>query len=304
MSRGSGRLDMAEAIVDRRNPLTARTIVNRVWGWVTNASIVSTPSDFGVRCPPPLQQDVLDQLAIDFVEDGWSIKRLVKRIVMTSVYRQSSSENPSAAAIDPLNDYWWRANRRRMDFESLRDAMLATTGQIDLQVGGDSVRILQPPYPPRRTLYAYIDRLDLPGVFRAFDFANPDTHVPQRSTTTVPQQGLFLLNNEFIFNIAKRYAETLSSQFVVEDNDSLAKQVIRSLYLREPATREVELASLFLQNAEVGLPEQEDSTWQYGVGSWDGDPRKLTSFTPCHIFQRINGKADQRYPILTSVGAL
>lgn len=294
LSQGSGRINLAEAIVDPNNPLTARTIVNRVWGWVTNSYMVSTPSDFGVRCPAPLQQDVLDQLACDFMQDGWSIKRLVQRIVMTSTYRMSSSYDEASAAIDPTNDYWWQANRRRIDFESLRDAMLATTNRLDPQVGGDSVKVFQAPYSGRRTIYALIDRLDLPGVFRAFDFANPDTHVPIRSQTTVPQQGLFLLNNEFVFDTADQYAVKLASQS--NDQEAMIETLFNSMYQRDPSDQEMALCREFLAHNQTTLPATPESTWSYGYAPWDGEPRTLGAFTAFPHFSEGQWKGGATLP--------
>ncbi len=297
LNQGSGRLDLAEAIVDPLNPLTARTIVNRMWTWLTNTPIVSTPSDFGVRCPPPLHQDVLDRLACDFQNEGWSIKSLARRIVLTSTYRLSSQDNNEKYSIDPTNDYWWRANRRRSDFESLRDAMLTTTQHQDLSIGGDSVRIFNKPYPGRRTIYAYIDRLDLPGVFRSFDFANPDQHVPQRSLTTVPQQGLFLLNNEFVIYLADSYARSLESRFSGEtQQDAMLASLYQDVLLRKPTEEELRLMKAYLQQAEVQFPEKERSQWSYGYGAWDGEPRTLTSFVNLPVFSEERWMGGSKLP--------
>ena len=140
-------------------------------------------------------------------EDGWSLKRLIRRIVLADIYQQSSRHRVDAAEIDPANDLYWRANRKRLDFEAMRDAVLAVSGQLDLTVGGPSVRIEATPFPGRRTLYAFIDRQNLPAMFRTFDFASPDTHSPQRPHTVVPQQALFLLNSPFALVAAEQLAD-------------------------------------------------------------------------------------------------
>ncbi len=194
-TQGSGRDQVAARITSPDNPLTARVMVNRVWMRLMGASLVDSPSDFGVRCPPPRLQAVLDDLAVEFMQSGWSIKQLVRRIATSSAYRQSSLARDEAAAIDTENALYWRMNRKRMDFESLRDGVLAAAGQLDSRIGGESEKIHQPPYSHRRTVYAHIDRQNLPGVFRNFDVASPDAHSPQRLPTTVPQQGLYLLNS-------------------------------------------------------------------------------------------------------------
>ncbi len=203
MATGSGRFEMAESIVDPANPLTARVYVNRIWGWIMGVPLVDTPSDFGLRCEPPVQQDVLTTLATDFMTQGSSTKKLIRRIVCSSTYRQTSSVRADMAKVDPENRLWWRAQRKRMDFESFRDAMLVATNTLDKTLLGPSLQVFKPPFPKRRTVYAYIDRQNLPQIFRSFDFASPDTHVPQRSLTTVPQQGLVLLNSDIIADIVQ-----------------------------------------------------------------------------------------------------
>ncbi len=192
METGSGRLDLAQAIIDKKNPLTARVLVNRIWGWYLGTPLVDTPSDFGIRCPAPPQRELLDRLSGDFVADNFSVKRLVKRVVLSDAYRRSSGHKAESFAVDPENLLWWRSNRKRLDFESLRDAVLVACQLIDPAIGGPSIKLIDPPFSNRRTLYAYIDRQNLPGVFRSFDFASPDAHVSNRLSTTVPQQGLFI----------------------------------------------------------------------------------------------------------------
>src|SRR5205085_6631679 len=138
-TQGSGRLELAEAIASKENPLTARVIVNRVWHWHFSAGLVRTPSDFGNRCERPTHPELLDYLAARFVEEGWSIKKLHRLIILSSTYQQSSADNPKAEKIDPANQLLWRMNRHRLDFESMRDTFLALSGKIDLSIGGRPV---------------------------------------------------------------------------------------------------------------------------------------------------------------------
>ena len=196
-TRGSGRLDLAEAIASPANPLTARVFVNRVWGWHFGAALVRTPSDFGVRTEPPVQRDLLDWLAASFAEGGWSVKALHRAIVLSATYRQSSDERPAAAAIDPENHLVHRFTRRRLEFEALRDTLLAVSGALDPKLGGLPDDLTKAPFSARRTLYGFIDRQNLPGMFRTFDFPSPDTSSAQRFATTVPQQALFMMNSPF-----------------------------------------------------------------------------------------------------------
>src|SRR6185369_12531298 len=147
---GSGRLELARAIADPNNPLTARVLVNRVWLYHFGQGLVATPSDFGVRTEPPTHPALLDYLATRFVEEGWSIKSLHAMILLSNTYRQASTDRPEAMAADPENKLIWKCNRQRLDLESLRDSMLATAGQLDLKVGGPSIDLLKEPFVARR----------------------------------------------------------------------------------------------------------------------------------------------------------
>ena len=171
---------MAEAIASRNNPLTARVWVNRVWGHLFGSGIVDTPSDFGVRGTPPTHPELLDSLACELMDDGWSTKRLIRRLVLSDTYRQSSQSRAECVAVDPENKLFWRANRRRLDLESLRDSLIAAAGRLDEKMGGPSVSLTDAPFSTRRSVYGFIERQNLPAFFRTFDFANPNTHTPER----------------------------------------------------------------------------------------------------------------------------
>ncbi len=266
LNDGSGRIDLANAIVDPSNPLTARVYVNRVWAWLFGSPLVDTPSDFGLRSDPPIQIEVLDRLAIEFVQDGWSTKRLVARLVKSSTYRQSSQYREEVALLDPENRLWWRTIRRRMDMESYRDALLNQSGRIDLAIGGASEKIHEPPYSNRRTLYAYIDRQNLPEFFRSFDFATPDSHVPRRAVTTVPQQGLFALNNDWIQQLASSLAGRLDSVGTELDPSLQQSTRIDKLFqwvlAREATAEERAMAAQFLDEVRV------DTTDTNSMSGW------------------------------------
>ncbi|XZE34019.1 PSD1 and planctomycete cytochrome C domain-containing protein [Pirellulaceae bacterium SH501] len=238
METGSGRLDLAHAITDPKNPLTPRVITNRVWGWVMGAPLVDTPSDFGLRSEAPVQLELLNFLSAEFMADGQSIKRLVKRIVLSDAYRRSSVHDPEKHLQDPENRYWWRGVRKRLDFESLRDAILVGTQQIDTRIGGKSVKMINRPFSRRRTVYAYIDRQNLEGLFRAFDFASPDSHVPLRFATTVPQQALFMMNSEMVDHYSVLFAEKLCLLDEGRDPIWAIDQMFQSILKRSPTERE------------------------------------------------------------------
>jgi hypothetical protein len=202
-AHGSGRLDLAEAIADPKNPLTGRVIVNRVWMHHFGEPLVSTPSDFGTRSTPPTHPELLDDLAARFIEGGWSIKNLHRMIVLSSAYRQASADRPECRKVDPENRLLWRANRRRLDFEAMRDTLLAVSGRLDPAMLGRPVDVAGDPMNGRRTVYGLVDRQSLPAVFRAFDFANPDSSAERRSLTTVPQQALFSMNAPLVIEQAR-----------------------------------------------------------------------------------------------------
>ncbi len=288
LSTGSGRLELADSIVSRDNPLTARVYVNRIWAWIFGATIVDTPSDFGLRCEAPLQQQVLDDLASNFVEDGWSTKDLIRRIVRSATYRQSSVANANSMQIDPENRYFWRANRKRTDFESYRDAMLKVAGTLDPAIGGKSEVIHAMPFSKRRTVYAYIDRQNLPQLFRTFDCASPDAHVPQRSQTTVPQQGLVLLNSDMMRTFVQPLAEQAlrigkeqaSGGDTAKGITASTQWLYRQILSREPSKQELELMSMFIEKSDTSLPATPQNCWTYGYGSVNIKLGRLANFQP------------------------
>jgi len=283
---GSGRRDLADQITHPENPLTARVLVNRLWMHLMGSSLVESPSDLGTRCPPPLHQDLLDQMAVDFQHDQWSIKRLIRRIVLSRAYQQQSVARGEAVneamKSDPNNTLYWRMNRRRRDIESLRDGLLAASGQLDLQLLGPSVKVDRSPFPKRRTVYAYIDRQDLVGFLRNFDMASPDAHSPSRAYTSVPQQGLYLLNSDFVAEQAAalgRQAATISD----ENNQQIALNWLFQKILGRVATQpEAKLVNGFL-TTETSI-DRVAQRWIAGFGTLNLDDGSLTSFEPLPKF--------------------
>lgn len=252
--KGSGRLELAQAITDRSNPLTARVLVNRVWLNHFGAGLVRTPSDFGLRSDPPSHPELLDALAHSFMEQGWSIKNLHRQIVLSSTYQQASADRPDCQAVDPENRLLWKFNRQRLDLEALRDALLATSGRLDAKVGGPSINMLAVPAVPRRTVYASIDRLALPSLFRTFDFPSPDTTTPQRDNTTVAPQALFLMNHPF----ALESAQFLNARREVTAAADFASRVARLYELvlaRVPSEAERKAAEEFFTGPGQQLQE-------------------------------------------------
>jgi hypothetical protein len=240
--KGSGRLELAQAIASKSNPLTARVMVNRIWLEHFGFGLVRTPSDFGTRGIAPTHPELLDYLAIRFVEDGWSIKKMHRLIMLSAVYQQSSEDRPSGRAIDMENTLLWRMNRRRLDFEGTRDSLLFASGQLDMTIGGRAVDL---PASNRRTLYGFIDRQNLPALWRAFDFASPDTHSPQRYVTTVPQQALYLMNSPFAMEQARHL---MMRKEIAEAGEAEKKvgAIYRVLYSREASAEEIAMGVEFV----------------------------------------------------------
>jgi mono/diheme cytochrome c family protein len=275
--KGSGRLEMAEAIASRDNPLTARVLVNRVWLNHFGSGLVRTPSDFGVRSDPPTHPELLDYLAACFMDNGWSMKKLHKLILLSSTYQQASDDNDEYSRKDPNNDLLWRMNRRRLEFEPFRDTLLATSGKLDLKQGGQPVEITSRPFNTRRTVYAFIERQNLPGVFRTFDFASPDTTSPQRFNTTVPQQALFMINSPFLSEQAASLVKR--PEIARAEGDAKIARMYELAFQRSPTADEVSMARSFIEEqAKVPPPEQPVPVWQYGYGEVELGKFQLKKF--------------------------
>ena len=273
--QGSGRKELAEAIASPTNPLTARVFVNRVWDHLFGIGLVRTPSDFGTRADPPVHPEVLDYLAVKFVEEGWSLKQLIKRIVMSAAYRQSSTPRIPTPDFDPDNSLVWKKSRKRLDFEALRDALLMASGALDSQIGGGSVKVAEAPFPRRRTLYAFIDRQNLPGLMRTFDFANPDTHAPRRFETTVPQQALYLMNGPFLFEQAERLAAKAGEGS--EAPEVRVRRMFQFAYGRSPSDDELALSLEFIAKGNEAPPPR---GWVNGYGEYDASSQRIRNFQP------------------------
>ena len=309
-TNASGRLQLAQAIVSRDNPLTARVFVNRVWQNHFGKPFVASPSDFGLLAEKPVQLDLLNYLAARFMDDGWSVKKLHKLILLSNTYQQSSADSAAYDKIDPENKLFWRMNRRRLDFEALRDSMLAISGKLDASVGGQPVDITKPKPMGRRTVYSYVDRQELPNLFRVFDFANPDTSSPQRFQTIVAPQALYMLNSDFVVERTKGIAERANA--VTPDPKAKPAKVeeakVRRLYevtlQREPSKSETKAAVEFLRTYpgnNVVVPEV--VAWRYGYGTFDEASGKVTEF---NAFTNFNGKVWQstQKPAVPGIGAL
>jgi hypothetical protein len=246
---GSGRRELAEAIASRENPLTVRVLVNRVWRHHFGTGIVATPSDFGSRSSPPTHPELLDYLSATFMDRGWSLKDLHRRITLSAVYRQASLDRPECRTVDPENSLLWRANRRRLEFEAMRDGMLSLAGRLDRTMGGRPVNIeSRRHFTGRRSVYALIDRNNFSGLLRTFDLPTPDSSAPERPNTTVPQQALYALNSRFVQRMSSAAAER------IRDTDPL-RDAFRLVLARDPTPEERQLLAEYLDERPESLPE-------------------------------------------------
>ncbi len=259
---GSGRLELAQAIASPDNPLTARVMVNRIWHHHFGFGLVATPSDFGVRGDLPTHPELLDFLARRFVESGWSVKAMHRLIMLSSTYQQKSDSRDDAFAADPRNQLLWKQNRQRLDYEALRDGVLATSGKLDTRMGGRPVELFEAKsFSTRRTVYGYVDRYDLDGTFRTFDFPSPDISNPMRSITTVPQQALFLMNSPFLLDQAKGLASR-SDLPPIGEPEARINQLYLSLFGRAAEPREIDAARHFLEARAREEPGKGPTPWE------------------------------------------
>ena len=297
-THGSGRLELAQAIASPANPLTARVMVNRIWLGHFGKGIVRTPSDFGVRGEAPTNQKLLDWLASEFTADvahgscgpAWSIKKMHRLIMQSAAYRQSADGDPLTVKTDPDNRLFGRMNRRRLDFEQMRDAILSVTGRLDLNLYGQPSESSET--SRRRSIYTFLDRQSMPGLMRAFDFPDANQHSAQRSNTTVPQQNLFLLNSPFMQLSAHALA---SRTAVMEAGDARAKsaEMLALVYGRQPEAEEVKLAESFVNRmfkSPPAPPVQPGAHWSCGWGGYDPATGSLKAF---HVLPRFTGSAWQ-----------
>ncbi|MCZ2343477.1 MAG: PSD1 and planctomycete cytochrome C domain-containing protein [Bacteroidales bacterium] len=238
------RLDLANAIADPQNPLTARVIVNRVWAWHFGRGLVNTPSNFGSLGDRPSHPELLDDLTTRFVAHGWSLKWLHREILSSAAYQRASTADPRNEATDPENIYLWRSNRRSLDVEAWRDNLLAVAGTLDPTIGGPTFNLADPTIH-RRTVYAKISRHDLNGLLRLFDFPDANVTSDRRTQTTVPQQQLFALNSEFMIGQARAFAERVQQAGSTEQER--ITQAYRLAFGRKPDANELRLGMAFLQ---------------------------------------------------------
>ncbi len=251
---GSGRKELAAAIASRSNPLTARVMVNRLWGCFFGLPLVTTPSNFGHSGQPPSCPELLDDLAVRFVDNGWSIKTAVREMVLSSTYRQSARADDNRVR-DPNSELLARMNRRRLSVEQWRDAVLFVCGELQ-PIGGKSLEV-DDPKNFHRTVYSRVSRLKLNDVLMQFDYPDANVHAEKRAATTTPMQKLFLLNSPFMVERAKALAARLTADRK-QSNKSRVEQAYRLLFSRDPEYVETKMALEFLRKPATA----EMSRWE------------------------------------------
>ncbi len=253
------RRELADAIASPKNPLTARVIVNRVWHYHFGRGIVGTPSNFGQLGDRPTHPELLDTLAVRFMENGWSLRWLHREIMLSRAYQLSSANVPANAENDPENLYLWRHTPGRLDFEAWRDSWLAVSGRLDRKLGGPSLD-LNKTDNMRRTLYARISRVEPNALMTLFDFPDANVSSARRTVTTVPQQQLFVLNSEFTIQTAKAFAKRLEKAAASEEGR--IDLAFRLAYGRDPSAVEKRASAEFLREAGTPRPTDRLNAWE------------------------------------------
>jgi len=252
--QGSGRAELAQLISGGSNPLTARVMVNRVWDMLFGKPLVRTSSNFGATGDKPTHPELLDDLAVRFVQNGWSVKQLVRQLVLSSTYRQSSQGSESNAQLDEANTHFWRMERKRLGIESYRDAVLAVSGDLSCE-GGSSLEIDAATHH-KRTLYSKVSRRELNKTLMLFDYPDANVHAASRSESTTPTQKLYVMNSPFMIEQSKKLAQRLQQS--ASDDPARIRFAYELLFGREADAEESAIALEYLkQPAESGM-----SAWE------------------------------------------
>jgi hypothetical protein len=293
IARGSGRLELANWIASGENPLTARVMANRVWLHLFGRGLVDSPDNFGSTGQLPSNSVLLDHLALSFVDNGWSVKSLIRSIVLSRAYQQSSQFDAKNNEIDPDNSLILRMNKRRLEAESLRDSMLAISGNPDLNrpigscitpngegtvlisfrtqtVGSHNSDLY-------RSVYLPIVRDLLPESLSLFDFPDPTLIAGERAVTTIPAQSLYLMNKKFVILQAKVVAEKLLAEFA--NDDERLKRAYMLFFSRPPSEDEKITAFEFVNRYESAVIEEKSSTLETRRSAWSALCQSLFACT-------------------------
>ncbi|HKA06953.1 MAG TPA: DUF1553 domain-containing protein, partial [Gemmataceae bacterium] len=272
--------------VRRENPLTTRVIVNRVWQYHFGRGIVPTPSDFGNQGQPPTHPELLDYLASRFVEDGWSLKAMHRRIMLSRAYQMSSADDAANAKVDADNEFLWRFPRRRLDAESIRDTMLAVSGSLDRSPGGPH------PFPAmttwdftqhkpfkavyetdRRSVYLMTQRIQRHPFLALFDGADTNASTATRVMSTTPLQALYLMNDPFVHTQARRLTERLIAE--CSDDSGRIERAYLLLFGRPPTGEDIASARAYLGRVSEKLRSAGEPKVRVSAKAWESLARGL-----------------------------
>jgi hypothetical protein len=240
---GSGRAQLAQAIASETNPLTARVMVNRIWQHHFGRGIVRTPSNFGRMGERPTHPELLDYLAADFIANGWSVKKLHRKILLSNTYGMETGASPESDSDNKLLSHF--DLKHRLDMETLRDSVLKVSGKLDATIGGAAKPIANDNF--RRSLYLTVSRTRLDPAMALFDFPDANTSVDERTTTAGPLQGLYWLNSEFVAEQAKALDERLAKE-ADRGTEQRIRRAYQLLYARPPDSGELKLGVEYLRN--------------------------------------------------------
>ncbi|MCH2579759.1 MAG: DUF1553 domain-containing protein [Planctomycetes bacterium] len=291
----SGRLQLAAWISSGENTLTSRVAVNRIWHHLFGAGLVRTVDNFGKMGEKPSHPELLDYLARRFIELGWARKKIIREILLSNTYRQSTRYDPAVLEIDPENRLLSHASRRRLDAESLRDSILHCSGELDLTAGGPAIaakgsgpiaKKIEYSYDfksSRRSIYVPVFRNTLLDIFEVFDFADPNISSGNRATTTRPTQALFLLNSPFMIDRSVKSAELLLALEGLDDARRIEQAYLRILS-RPPDKKEISLAVDYLKSHPYTQRKKEPEIAAGRLEAWAGLCQALLS---CNDFRYL-----------------
>ncbi|MBI1355102.1 MAG: DUF1549 domain-containing protein [Acidobacteria bacterium] len=276
----SGRLQLARWMTRPDHPLTSRVIANRFWRWHFGRGIVSSTDNFGRLGQKPVNQPLLDWLALRFVEDGWSMKAMHRRIMLSSAYQMSSRYDERAAEIDPENDLLWRMRRQRLDAEPMRDAIVSFSDDLDLEMGGSIMTFKDRQYVANtaakgaidynrnlRTVYLPVVRSSMYDVLRAFDFADPSVANGDRNATVVAPQALFMMNGQVVLEHSRRMAENLLARGDLDDAGRV-RYAFERVLSRLPDANELDRAQTFVAEVDRALADRVDDAAERKAQAW------------------------------------
>lgn len=292
----SGRRQFAEWLVHPHNPLTPRVVVNRIWYWLFGGGIVRSTDNFGATGETPSHPELLDYLALQFLNNDWSLKRTVREFVLSEAYRLTTEVEPARRELDRDNRWWSRMNRRRLDVEAMRDLMLFNSGRLDLRLGGPNIKpgtTIEYGYEftdTRRSIYTPVFRNTLPRWYEAFDFANPNQTVGRRERSTSTTQALFLMNDPFILDQSRLAAERLLADRAINDRER-AVRAYRQTLGRFPTEAESDLVVSYV--SQVDPAGRAASPTERGARSQAVRDAALARWS--HLFQSLYSSVEFRY---------